>query len=120
MPNTVVKLSPSSRRVLYYLIDNSKVIDGEKRITVRKKEVAETIKISARQVARSLRKLESLGYLTTYLQVDDEGRFEASEYIIHPIDAPFAEKLLKLHHDQQRVDVIHKAVPPLVFTKKDR
>jgi predicted transcriptional regulator len=120
VPNTVVKLSPASRRVLYYLIDNSKVRDGEKRITVLKGDIAAQIKISSRQVARSLRKLESLGYITTNLQVDDEGRFDASEYIIHPIDAPFAEKLLKLHHDQQRVDVIHKSVPKLVLTKKNQ
>lgn len=120
MPNTIAKLSPASRRVLYYLIDNSKVRDGEKRITVRKKEVADQIKISTRQVARSLRRLEALGYITTTLQVDDEGRFDASEYIIHPIDAPFAEKLLKMYHDGQRVDVIPKSVPKLVLTKKDR
>ena len=120
MPDTVVKLSPSSRRVLYYLIDNAQIVEGEKRITVHKTEIAKQTKMTVRHVARSLRRLESLGYITTYLQVGDAGDFTASEYVVHPINAPFAEKLLKLHHDQQRVEITPQRMPALVFPKKDR
>ena len=105
MPETSARLGKTARLVYYYLLDHSENINGQREITVRKKVLADYANVKERTVGRALRKLEALEYITTYGQIDDWGGNFPSRYVIHPITAPFSEKLLKLHHDQQKVEV---------------
>jgi hypothetical protein len=106
MPETAYKLSPNARRVLYYLTDHAeRQADGTRVMTVPKTDIAEAAKVDKRSIARILRRLEALGYLTTKVNIGEYGDYEANTYIVHPITAQLATKLLTNLADGTGIEV---------------
>jgi hypothetical protein len=120
MPFTGYKLSRASRLVLYYLTDHAKLnADGERDIVVSRKVLREHAKTTERHVERCLRRLEALGYITTHLQVNPLGDYGSSRYVVHPITAPFAERLIKQLYDQKGIPLTPPELAPTIKTRPE-
>jgi hypothetical protein len=97
MPETIYRLSATTRRVLYYLTDHStKQADGSSAITITVANIAAATKCTVRSVRRCLRRLEALGYISTFVSMRTGGEYNPNTYVIHPINQTHAEQIEEL------------------------
>lgn len=105
MPETVYRLSRLARKILYLLTDRAeRQPDGTKQTKISVAKIGRAVKVSNRSVSRCLRRLEALGYITTYVTLSEHGDYNANTYVVHPIDAKLAS-----HLEEARVEGVEEA-----------
>jgi hypothetical protein len=93
VPNMQVPLSKKQKLVLYCLTDNAarNGPGSEREVVMRRKQIMDATGLSERHVPYVLRKLESLGYITTIPQRRPDGSADANCYVVHDLDERRAE-----------------------------
>ena len=91
-PNWYDPLSPSDRKVLYFLMDQAER-EGTQTISLYAKDIAKALGMSVRMVMNTIKRLEERQYLLRERQRDTRGGLIASKYTILQADRNRREKI---------------------------